>query len=160
MKLAIFLDKESLLGKLCKFFTGCYAYHTAWVDEDLSLIYDRSFLFRRRQWPRIKHKKSTVYLFDFPNVTQGYLENQLTNDSTRYGVLDFLLFSVRKFYHVTGRPTRNAEGKICSDEQNQHLRECGYGTPWTLDQAPPSPCDLFKWATANYEVYKVIEAEK
>ena len=156
MKLAVFSDSGSLLGKLCKFFTGCYAYHTAWVDEDLGLIYDRSFLFRRREWPRIKHKKATVHLFDFPNVTQAYLEEQLTKDGTRYGVVDFVLFAVRKFYHVIGRPTRNAGGKICSDEQNEHLRGCGYETPWPLDLAPPSPCDLLKWASSTYPLYKTL----
>lgn len=157
MKLAIFLDRDSLLGKLCKFFTGCYAYHTAFVDEELGLVYDRSFLFRRRLWPNLKHKHSTVYLFDFPNVTQEFLEHKLSTDSDRYGVLDFALFGARKFYHIVGRPTRNLNGKICSDEENEYLRECGYVTPWTLDVPPPSPCDLLQWALETQPTYKVKE---
>lgn len=159
MKLAIFESKESLLGKLCKFFTGCYAYHTAWVDEDLGLIYDRSFLFKRRIWPNIKHKHSTIYLFDFPNVTHEFLEDRLTHDQERYGVFDFAFFAVRKFFSFVGRPMKNAKGKICSDEENEYLRACGYDTPWPLEAPPPSPCDLLKWASARHELHKVIAPE-
>ncbi len=160
MKLAIFLDKKTFLGKLCKFFTGCYAYHTAFVDEELGLIYDRTFLFRRRQWPNSKHKDATIYLFDFPNVTQEFLEHKLTTDADHYDIFAFLLFGVRKFYHLVGKPTRNMNGKICSEEENEYLKECGYETPWSLEEHPPSPCDLLKWAIVNYPKYKVIVPKK
>lgn len=143
MKLGIVFNQNKYNGKLTKFFTGCYAYHTLWVDEEKGLMYDRSLLRRRRTWP--KYKDDEVLLYDFPNVTREYLEDRLTNDNSKYGYVDYILFGFRWFYHLLGKPTRNAKGKICSEETNEDLRANGYETPWDLDGEPPSPCDIYRW---------------
>lgn len=144
MKLAIIFNSEKLSGRLTKIFTGCYAYHTAWVDEDAGLVYDMNLLRRRRAWPR--YKTSQVILIDFPQVTRDYLEDRLTKDNSRYGFRDYALFAVRWAYHLVGKSTRNAGGKICSEMCNEDLIACGVETPWMLSDQPPSPCDLFRWA--------------
>ena len=48
MKLAIIYNEHKFSGKLTKFFTGSYAYHVAWVDEEAGFMYYIHLLFRRR----------------------------------------------------------------------------------------------------------------
>ncbi len=144
MKIAIILNTGNLSGKLTKFFTGCYAYHTAWVDENAGLMYDMNLLRRRRKWPH--YPDAQVALFDSPtDVTREYLEEKLTSDENRYGVLDYLMFALRWLYHLVGKSTRNAGGVICSEMVNNDIWACGGTTPWQPGDAPPSPCDILHW---------------
>ena len=146
MKLAIIFNASKFSGRLTKIFTGCHAYHVAWVDEASGLMYDMHRLRRRRQWPR--YHDADVLLFEFPSVTREYLERQLTADGSTYSWLDYLLFALRPVYHLFGRSTRNADGVICSEMVNIDLRACGVETPWDEFMPPPSPCDLYRWCKA------------
>lgn len=144
MKLAIIFNDHKLSGWLTKFWTGCYAYHCAWVDEASGTMYDMNLLRRKREWPH--YPEGWVVLFDAPpGITVEYLEYKLKTCNARYGVADYLLFSLRPFYHLLGKSTRNASGKICSEILNDDVWETGGTTPWTSDVAPPSPCGLYEW---------------
>lgn len=146
MKLAVVFNHRKWSGRLTKWFTGCYAYHVAWVDEDAGLMYDQHLIRRRRVWPR--YPDAEVLLFDFPSVTREHLERMLSTDGHTYGWRDYVLFALRPVYHVFGRSTRNAYGVICSEMVNNDLRACGVVTPWHEFAPPPSPCDLYRWAKA------------
>lgn len=143
MKLAIIFNSEKLSGRLTKLFTGCYAYHAAWVDEEAGRMYDMHLIRRRRVWPH--YPEAQVLLFDVPEVTREYLEQQLETDGHIYGWMDYLLFGLRPIYHLLGRSTRNAGGLICSEMVNYDVWRCGGETPFSPFDAPPSPCDLFHW---------------
>lgn len=143
MKLAIIFNQDKLFGKLTKFFTGEYAYHTGWVDEENGLIYDMHWKRRRRAWPR--YEEDEIKLYDFPQVTREYLEFQLTMDNTSYGWKDYILFALKPIYHFFGKSTRNANGVICSEMCNIDMILCGVHTPFKLDDAPPSPADMYHW---------------
>lgn len=144
MKLGIVFNHNKWNGKLTKLFTGCYAYHTVWVDEEAMIMYDMNKLRRKRPWPR--YKDDEILLFDFPEVTREYLEIKNNTDDTQYGYIDYILFGFRWLYHLIGKPTRNAGGMICSEMSNIDLWNCGVTTPWNPKDAPPSPCDLYRWA--------------
>jgi hypothetical protein len=145
IKLAIIFNENKLSGKLTKFWTGCYAYHAAWVDLDNNKMYDMNLLRRRQLWPHYGAETS-VLLFDAPgNVTAEYLESQLETDESRYGVFDYCLFALRPLFHLFGQSTRNAGGVICSEMVNQDIWECGGVTPFHPMTEPPSPCDLYRW---------------
>ena len=148
MKLAIIFNHNKLSGRLTRFWTGCYAYHTAWVDEEAGVMYDMNLLRRRRAWPH--YPEAEVILEDFPQVTREYLERRLTEDDARYGVVDYCLFMLRPLFHLLGYSTRNAAGVICSEMCNIDARACGYDTPWPLDAPPPSPCDWFRWLLSRH----------
>ena len=164
----IIINKDKLSGKLTKFFTGCHAYHTGWLDTDTELFYDQNLLRRRRIWPL--YSPENVLLFDEPLMTTKILEDQLSRDGTRYGVLDYLgfgwrrlfrmsvpvmpnspsfidlvLFRLRGVYHLIGKSTRNRSGAICSETQNKDAKLAGIFTPWGLNDPPPSPCDWLKF---------------
>jgi hypothetical protein len=148
MKLAIIFNRRKLSGWLTRFFTGCYAYHVAWVDEERGLMYDMHLIRRRRTWPH--YPDSQVLLFDAPApVTREYLEARLTDDGQLYGVIDYLLFALRPLYHVVGRSTRNTGGVICSEMVNNDIWACGGRTPWEPHDPPPSPCDLYRWLSGR-----------
>lgn len=144
MKLAVIFNSKKFSGRLTRIFTGCYAYHAAWVDEQAGVMYDMHLIRRRRAWPR--YASDQVLLFDCPAVTPAYLERMLSTDDSTYGWADYLLFGLRPLYHLLGRSTRNAGGVICSEMVNNDLRACGVDTPWDEFEAPPSPCDLYRWA--------------
>lgn len=144
MKIAIIFNDLKLSGRLTRFWTGCYAYHSAWVDEASGKMWDMNLLRRRRAWPHYPAEK--VMLFDAPgNVTTEYLERQLETDANTYGWRDYLLFSVRPILHLFGRSTINAGGVICSEMVNNDIWSTGGRTPWPPDGPPPSPCDLFRF---------------
>lgn len=144
MKLAVIINASKLSGRLTKFFTGCPAYHVAWVDEESGLMYDMNLLRRRRKWPY--YPLDQVALFDAPgNVTQAYLEDKLTSDDNIYGFFDYLMFLLRPVYHLFGKSTRNAGGVICSEMVNNDIWACGGTTPWNPGDEPPSPCDILRW---------------
>lgn len=128
-------------SKLTKLFTGSTAYHTVWKTDDF--IYDMHLIRRRRALSTYATKD--VHYYDFPNVTTKYLEEQLSSDESTYGWIDYLLFGLRPFYHLIGRSTPNAKGTICSEMINADLLACGYHTPWSPLDAPPSPGDLSDW---------------
>lgn len=145
MKVAVILGnpEKSFMSKLCVFFTGCPAYHVGFVDETTNLIYDMSWLRRRRRLPR--YQGDTMVLFDMPCVTCEYLEEKLTTDDSDYGFVDYLKFSLRPIYHLFGKSTRNANGVICSEMLNNDIIACGGETPFSTTGEPPSPCDIFRW---------------
>ena len=144
VKLAIIFNDHKLSGWLTKFWTGCYAYHVAWVDEASGKMWDMNLIRRRRAWPH--YNDGQVMLFDAPgNVTVEYLEHMLDIDDATYGWRDYLLFSLRPLYHLFGRSTCNAGGVLCSEMINNDLRNCGGQTPWNPINPPPSPCDFYGW---------------
>lgn len=149
MLLAIISDRDKLNGKLTRIFTGCYAYHTAWVDIERGHMYDMNLLRRRRSWPR--YRSANVELYDFPKVTREHLEHRLTHDFSVYGWVDYILFGLRPIYHFFGQSTRNAGGVICSEMCNNDAWDCGDVTPWPPSGPPPSPCDLARWCRATRE---------
>lgn len=147
MKLAIIFNRRRFSGMLTRLFTGCYAYHCAWVDEEGGHMYDMHLIRRRRVWPY--YDEGQVLLFDVPAVTREYLEHQLSTDSNTYGFFDYLLFGLRGLFHLVGKSTRNAGGVICSEMVNIDMRACAQGTPWRETDPPPSPCDLYRWLVAH-----------
>lgn len=148
MKIAIIINANKLSGRLTQRFTGCPAYHVAWVDEEAGLMYDMNLLRRRRKWPY--YPQDQVVLFDSPgNVTQAYLEGKLTSDENIYGFFDYFLFLLRPVYHLFGKSTRNAGGIICSEMVNDDIWECGGETPWKPGDPPPSPCDFLSYFTGR-----------
>jgi hypothetical protein len=155
MMLAIVSKPDKFSAKLTKLFTGCYAYHTAWVDLDAGLIYDMNLLRRRRAWPR--YQSARVELYNFPQVTRAYMEDRLTHDGRVYGWRDYLLFALRPLYHLFGKSTRNAGGIICSEMCNEDAIACGVETPWLLSDAPPSPCDWARWCRSTMSPFAIID---
>lgn len=144
MKLAFIFNAHKTSGKLTHFFTGCYCYHVAWVDEEAGVMYDMHLIRRRRAWPH--YQEAQVVLVDLPKVTRSYLEDKLTTDGSVYGWRDYLLFFLRPLYHLLGASTRNTGGVICSEMVNNDLWANGVPTHWQPGEAPPSPCDLYRWA--------------
>ena len=140
MKIAFMFSETKFCAKLTKFFTGCYCYHVAFVDEQHDVMYDMNLIRRKRRWSAYKKGKD-IALVDAPvNVTVDYLEEQLLVDCNRYGVLDYILFALRPFYHLVGKSTRNANGVICSEMVHNDLRAHGWNVHF---REVPSPCDLY-----------------
>lgn len=150
MKLAVIFNSKKFSGRLTQIFTGCHAYHAAWVDDQALVMYDMHLIRRRRAWPHYPDAK--VLLFDVPEVTREYLEHQLSTDDNTYGWADYLLFALRPLYHLLGRSTRNAGGVICSEMIANDMRAAGVPTPWDEFTGPPSPCDLYRWANSLTEL--------
>lgn len=132
---------NSFSSKLTQFFTGSKAYHVYWQTD--TYIYEMHLLRVRRQ--RSQYDDRVKIEFNFPGVTDKYLEEQLTDDANIYGFIDYLLFALRPFYHLIGKSSRNHNGEICSEACNNDLRACGYETPWLPEDAPPSPADIERW---------------
>lgn len=148
MKIAIIFNDHKLSGRLTKFWTGCAAYHVAWVDEAGGKMWDMNLIRRRREWPH--YPADQVLLFDAPgDVTAEYLEHRLETDDNTYGWRDYLLFSIRPLFHLFGKSTPNAGGVICSEMVNDDIWLCGGRTPWPPEGPPPSPCDFYSWFTGR-----------
>lgn len=147
MKLAFALNGKKFSGRLTKFWTGCYAYHSFWHDSEY--MYDMHLIRRRRDWPHYG-AETTIIEFDVPEVTRAFLERRLNQDNAVYGWRDYLLFVVRPIYHLFGRSTRNANGTICSEMTNNDMVDCGVTTPWSKEGAPPSPCDQLNWMKESH----------
>lgn len=96
MRLAvIFGGPRKLSAWLTEIWTGCRAYHVAWVDEAAGQMWDMHLIRRRRTWPH--YPEDQVLLFEAPaTVTREYLESKLESDDNRYGVLDYCLFALRR----------------------------------------------------------------
>ncbi len=138
MKIAFIYSTTKLSGKLCKWWTGSYCYHVAWVDEAAGLMYDMHLIRRYRKWSH--YSPDTVRLVESPVPVRGdYLMRQLLQDENTYGFLDYCLFAFRPLFHLFGRSTPNAGGVICSEMVYEDLRANGW--PVTFDEVP-SPADL------------------
>lgn len=151
MKIAIIYNQNKLSGKLTKLFTGSYAYHIGFLDEESDTFYDMHLLVRKISWKAKKYKDYTLHACE---LTVDDCDCYLKRDSLniRYGVLDYMLFALRPIYHLFGKSTRNAEGWICSEMVNVWLwRKSGNkATPFHLDNNPPSPADFERWLRAKY----------
>lgn len=144
MKLAIIFNHDKILGKLTKYFTGCYAFHVAWVDLETDTVYDTNLYRRKRSWSGL-YKEDQFLLFDVPKVKRDYLEYRLNFDLSSCTLLDLIQFYSRRVYHLLGISTYNIGGVTSADMCNTDIWECGGSTPFDLDKTPPSPCDLFNW---------------
>lgn len=147
MKLAIIYSKTKLSGKLTKFWTGSYAYHCGFVDEESDTFYDMNLLPRKVYWSAKKYKDYTLHPC---NLTVDDCESYLKQDSlhVRYGVLDYTLFALRPIFHFFGKSTRNLSGEICSEMMNNWLwRKTPNATPFSPLDAPPSPADFVRLYT-------------
>jgi hypothetical protein len=133
-----FIYGKALSSALTRFWTGSTCYHVAFVEG--ARMWDMNLLRRRRVWPH--YRAARVILVDLPSgcrVTREYLESKLETDDSRYGVLDYLLFSLRWAYHLAGKSTRNASGTICSEMVASDMHACGWPVQFT---EVPSPADL------------------
>ncbi len=157
-KLAVFYNHK-LTGYLTKIFTGSYAYHVGWVCEDNDKFYDMNLIRRRRIWSTEKVDRDYL-LFDFPLVNAEYLEFKTDTDTATYGFIDYVLFAIRPLYHLFGKSTRNANGVICSEMCNDDIIACGYKTPWSVQNEPPSPGDLAEWLNNIEKMQQFSDARK
>lgn len=150
MKIAIIFNDHKLSGRLTRFWTGCYAYHVAWVGEAAGKMWDMNLIRRRREWPH--YAADQVLLFDAPGrVDVEYLERRLETDDNTYGWRDYVMFALRPLFHLFGRSTPNAGGVICSEMVNNDIWATGGRTPWPPDGPPPSPCDFYNWLSGRLE---------
>jgi hypothetical protein len=148
MKLAVIFNPNKFSGKLTKLFTGCYAYHVAWVDEASGKMWDMNLIRRRREWPH--YADENVLLFDAPGqVNVEYLEHRLETDDNTYGWRDYVMFALRPLFHLVGKSTPNAGGVICSEMVNDDIWMNGGRTPWPPEGPPPSPCDLYQFLSGR-----------
>ena len=139
------LNTDRWNAPLYHFFTGCYAYHTGFVDLESGFMYDMNLLRRRRIWMEYASRRNVEVYASPVAISREYLEAQLDSDTNRYGYWDYALFALRPLYHLFGKVTRNQKGVICSEMVNADLRAHGCKTPWPLEDGPPSPCDIRQW---------------
>lgn len=152
MKIAIFFS-NALVAKLTKYFTGCYAYHIAFINERTGTIYEMDARRRMRkmylQTLDAKVAKGRIRLYDLPVMVndvhfEDYLTSQTMFDPARYGVLDYLHFALRSFRRLVGLPLKNYAGEICSEMVNEDLITFGWESPWPKKGPPPSPCHFYQ----------------
>lgn len=137
----VFIYGNRVSSKLTKFFTGSTCYHVAFTNGEK--LWDMNLIRRRRNWP--VYPAENIILADLPagcSVTADYLDHQLDTDESRYGMVDYLLFSVRWAYHLIGKSTRNASGVICSEMVANDLAANGWPARFWLAKEVPSPADL------------------
>jgi len=144
-KIVIFIDPSKPFGKLTKIFTGCYAYHTAFLQEESGYIYDMYLMRRRRYWDSIKKEYEGKYLiYDSPiEILEDYFVNSILNRSDPYGFKDYLLFGLRPIYHLFGKSTRNEKGVVCSEMILEDLASNGWLDMPKEWKEIPSPCDWY-----------------
>jgi len=166
MKIVFFFNAHKPLGKLTKYFTGCYAYHVGFWDPETDTVWDM-YLLRRSYKLKHRYPQSMIvdseegldmyiagnipiiYSFDAPTwMTPEFLERRRMDDEDVYSALDYLLFSCRPLYHLFGKSTPNAGGKICSEMVYEDLMSAApHGSTYPLQMKfgeVPSPCDLYK----------------
>lgn len=135
MKL-VFIYGKPISSALTKFFTGSRCYHVGFTDG--IKFWDMNLIRRRRLWPL--YPAEHIIMAECPVViTAEYLDHQLDTDEAEYGVVDYLLFGLRWFYHVVGQSTRNAGGVICSEMVANDLSANGWFMRFS---EVPSPADL------------------
>jgi hypothetical protein len=155
VKIFVVFNHDYFLGKLTKFFTGCYAYHAGFVVPESDAIYDMGWLWRKIKYSG-KYTDKQIVLFDLPEgvtiteqdlmdeVIRGveeFSDNQFNNSF--YGFMDYAGFLLRPIYHLFGKPTRNFGGKICTEKMNDILVAHGWkDSPFNLEV--PSPCDYVR----------------
>lgn len=144
IQLAIIYSRKKLTAKLCKFFTGEYAYHCGFVDFENDTFYDMYFTPRKVSWKAKKYKDVTLH----PTILNASdCEEYLKQDSLHmvYSLFDYWLFAIRPIYHLIGKSTPNANGIICSEMCNNWLWRKKPGiTPFNPLSAPPSPADFVR----------------
>jgi len=135
MKL-VFIYGDRLSSKLTKLFTDSTCYHVGFTDG--IKFWDMNLIRRRRLWSL--YPAAHIIMAECPvPVSAEYLDHQLDTDDAQYGVMDYMLFGLRWFYHLVGQSTRNAGGVICSELVASDLVANG----WTVRFAEvPSPSDL------------------
>ncbi|KQT10955.1 hypothetical protein [Ramlibacter sp. Leaf400] len=134
MKVVFFYGKQPQ-SFLCRLFTGSSCYHVGFTDGEK--LWDMNLLRRRRVW---SEKAAGKYiLVDTPvPVTASFLESRLESDGSRYGVLDYLSFGLRRFFK---RMRVNGKGLICSEMAALDLMRNGW-LPRPGFPEVPSPADL------------------
>lgn len=156
VKLAIICaePKVKLSAFLTQLFTGCPAYHSAWVDEEAGLMWQMGLLRNRRKWPHYGSDR-TVYLFDTPvPLSVEFMEEKLSTDQNHYGWYDYTMFLFRNVAKRLGLTMRNHVGTICSEMIVSDLIEAGWkDCPPEWVQSPPSPCDLLRYFAAADNPY-------
>lgn len=166
MKLALIFGPDGKLSAdLTKAFTGCRAYHIAFVCEESGVGYDQHWLFRRFHWDG-HYPADQVVLFDCPfPMTEAELREEMLRDidalcdssgpmwqrllKTLYGMRDYSAFALRPLYHLLGRSTPNYAGRICSGRIRDMGAERGWFELGTADDPEPSPCDWLRWLIAR-----------
>lgn len=150
IKIAVICDKSrwsAILQRVGVWFgvqMDCpeYPYHAAFYDPEQGRYYDMHVHFRKASAGAYKSK--TVYFFVPPVCVDVTLLERLVGKRF-YGVLDVLLYVPAKWLRI------NLPGDHCSEVVNDTLRLCGARTPWKSHDAPPSPCELLKWAATNLQ---------
>jgi len=143
LEIVLIKNRHSILGKMCKLFTGCYAYHIGFLKNDM--FYDMQLMRTRRRWPCYTGKHTEIIKIKAPvDIPEEYFIDKILNDNTTYGILDYLWFGLRWFRAIE-KKTRNQSGLICSEMVNQDLIAHGWNSPWGEKSAPPSPCDFAEY---------------
>lgn len=132
-----FIYGKPVSSALTKFFTGSSCYHVGFTDG--VKFWDMNLIRRRRLWPGLYPAERVILVGCPTHITAEYLDHMLDTDDAHYGMVDYLLFGLRWFYHLTGKSTRNAGGVICSEMVANDL----IANNWTarFDEVP-SPADL------------------
>jgi hypothetical protein len=144
-KIVFFLEDKGIYGFLTRLFTGCSAGHIGFLCEGSGWCYDMFLMRRRRKWPVADNRKLAIFESPVEVPEQYLIDKILDSGSEYYGFIDFLLFALRPFYRLVGRPVRNHDGIICSEMVNNDLIENGWASNWPKTSAPPSPCHLLRY---------------
>lgn len=149
IKLAFIIRKDGfILTRLANFFTGCRCHHVGFHDIETDTFYDMNWVKRGRLNISRKYNPSIVVHVDCPvNITVADLEKEIVFDNTVYGIMDYLLFSVRWVYRAVGKLTPNMKGTICSEWCHDVLVEKGWTASPFIGKEVPSPCDLLRHFT-------------
>ena len=115
-----------------------YPYHGAWYDTESRMFYDMNVKFRKIPFEHYQNRD--LFFFESPVViTKDYLESMV--GKRRYGIFDVVLFGPAKMLGF------NLPGDHCTEALNDDIWFHGGRTPWTPYEAPPSPCEMLKWAS-------------
>jgi hypothetical protein len=150
-KIVFFLHPGSFKGWLMKVATGCYSYHCGVLMQDTQMFYDMFWMRRRRPWEEVvnqtNHQGSVFKIIDSPvEIGEDYLISSILDNNTHYGIKDYALFALRWAYHLIGKPTKNAQGMICSEMVYYDLLVHKWGESF---KEVPSPCDLIRSLTGR-----------
>ena len=143
MKVAIIKSKKRwfLPGILVKWLTGCRAYHIGFYNEKSGKFYDMGVHRRTQFWlDYYKPERMQVEFFSC-TVKEAYLAQQVKDNPSKYGYVDYFLF----LFRWLGFRVKNRSGMICSEMVNKDLRRSRIKTPWETNDSPPSPCDFLEW---------------
>lgn len=133
----VFIYGKPVSSALTKFFTGSSCYHVGFTDG--VKFWDMNLIRRRRLWEGLYPPLHVIVTETPVDMTAEYLDYMLDTDTATYGVIDYLLFSVRGLFHLFGRSTRNAGGVICSEMVANDMQKHGWRNSF---YEVPSPADL------------------